>query len=91
VRATEALLKPAADATGGALVWLADGNPEIRRVRPAPGRDMGGSIPGGRGWIGFRSNGLTTSCMAQLPGSQRDQSSLLSRLISMFRIWSFSV
>ncbi|MBL8833138.1 MAG: hypothetical protein JNL71_12175, partial [Rhodospirillales bacterium] len=42
VRATEALLKPAADATGGALVWLADGTPEVRRVRPAPGRDMGG-------------------------------------------------
>jgi hypothetical protein len=68
VRATEALLKPAADATGGALVWLADGNPEIRRVRPAPGRDMGGSVPGGRGWIGFKSNGdFVVTGVAQMP------------------------
>lgn len=55
MRTTDALLKPAIDATGGSTQWLADGMPEIRRVRP--GRDMGGTIPGGRGWIGWRANG----------------------------------
>ena len=66
VRASEALLKPAADATGGVITWLADGNPEIRRVRA--GREMGGTIPGGRGWIGFKINGdYVVTGVAQMP------------------------
>jgi hypothetical protein len=66
VRTTEALLKPAADATAGAIVWLADGTPEVRRLRP--GREMGGAIPGGRGWIGFRNNGgYVVTGVAQTP------------------------
>jgi hypothetical protein len=66
VRATDALLKPAADATGGAVVWLADGVPEVRRMRP--GREMGGSVPGGRGWIGFKANGdYVVTGVAQTP------------------------
>ncbi|MBI3505267.1 MAG: hypothetical protein HY059_10520 [Proteobacteria bacterium] len=66
VRATEALLKPAVEATGGVLTWLADGTPEVRRVRP--GREMGGAIPGGRGWIGFKTNGdFVVTGVAQTP------------------------
>ncbi|MBL8808407.1 MAG: hypothetical protein JNN22_16290, partial [Rhodospirillales bacterium] len=66
VRASETLLKPAADATGGAVVWLADGIPDVRRVRP--GREMGGSAPGGRGWIGFKANGdYVVTGVAQTP------------------------
>jgi hypothetical protein len=34
--------------------WLADGIPDIRRVRA--NRDASGRDPGGRGWIGFRAN-----------------------------------
>jgi hypothetical protein len=55
MRTTDALLKPAVEATGGSVQWLADGIPDIRRVRA--NRDAGGAIPGGRGWIGFRANG----------------------------------
>jgi len=50
MRATEAVLKPDAEATGGSVHWLEDGIPEVRRV--APGDDASGS-----GWIGLRSNG----------------------------------
>ena len=47
VRATDAVLTPAVDATGGSLTWLAkDGLPTTRRVRE--GRDAAG-----RGWIGL--------------------------------------
>ncbi|MGQ0662520.1 MAG: hypothetical protein ACT4P2_02830 [Pseudomonadota bacterium] len=55
VRTTEDALKPAVAATGGQILWLADGAPELRRVRP--GREAGGRDPSGRGWIGFRANG----------------------------------
>ncbi len=66
VRASDALLKPAADATGGAIVWLADGIPEVRRMKP--GREMGGAVPGGRGWIGFKANGdYVVTGVAQTP------------------------
>jgi hypothetical protein len=50
MRATEDILKPDAEATGGGVHWLADGIPQIRRV--VPGQDAGGS-----GWIGIRRNG----------------------------------
>jgi hypothetical protein len=47
VRATDAVLRPVAQATGGGMHWLADdGVPELRRVRP--GRDTQG-----RGWLGM--------------------------------------
>jgi hypothetical protein len=47
VRATEAVLRPVAQATGGGVHWLGeDGVPELRRVRP--GRDTQG-----RGWLGL--------------------------------------
>jgi hypothetical protein len=66
VRTTDALLKPAVENTGGSVQWLVDGVPEVRRVRP--GRDMGGPIPGGRGWIGFRANGeYVVTGVAQTP------------------------
>ena len=54
VRATDQLLRPVVVASGGHVLWLADGLPEIRRVRP--GRDTGGETPG-RGWLGLRTNG----------------------------------
>ncbi|HKY18388.1 MAG TPA: hypothetical protein VJL82_05595 [Rhizomicrobium sp.] len=50
MRATEEVLKPDAQATGGSVHWLADGVPEIRRV------GANDSASGSR-WIGLRSNG----------------------------------
>jgi hypothetical protein len=51
MRATDAVLKPVANATGGSVHWLADGGvPKIRRV--APGRQAFGDD-----WIGLRANG----------------------------------
>jgi hypothetical protein len=47
VRSTDAIMRPLAEASGGAVVWLAEaGLPELRRVRE--GRDASG-----RGWIGL--------------------------------------
>ena len=50
MRATDTILKPDAEATGGAVHWLVDGTPQIRRV--VPGQDASGS-----NWIGIRRNG----------------------------------
>jgi hypothetical protein len=51
MRATDAILKGPAEATGGSVHWLADGGvPEIRRV------DSGSTASGDR-WIGLRRNG----------------------------------
>ncbi|MEX2643944.1 MAG: hypothetical protein WD270_10845 [Acetobacterales bacterium] len=49
LRATPDKLSPLAAATGGGVMWLADGLPELRRV--APGRDTAG-----RDWLGLRMN-----------------------------------
>ena len=50
MRATDAILKAPAEATGGSVHWLADGMPSIRRTQP-------GSIASGEDWIGLRANG----------------------------------
>ena len=50
MRATDEVLKPDAEASGGSVHWLEDGLPEIRRV------GVGESASGDR-WIGLRSNG----------------------------------
>jgi hypothetical protein len=51
MRATDAILRPVATATGGSVHWLADGGvPRIRRV--APDR-----LAYGDDWIGLRANG----------------------------------
>lgn len=51
MRATDAILKPVADASGGSVHWLADGGvPRIRRVPP-------GRLAWGENWIGLRDNG----------------------------------
>jgi uncharacterized membrane protein len=50
MRATDTVLKPDAEATGGSVHWLEDGVPVVRRV--GKGDDASGS-----GWIGLRSNG----------------------------------
>ncbi|HVW74024.1 MAG TPA: hypothetical protein VHC39_10330 [Rhizomicrobium sp.] len=50
MRATDAVLKPDAEASGGSVHWLEDGLPEIRRVGP-------GDTASGDRWIGLRSNG----------------------------------
>ncbi len=47
VRATDRIVGPLAEQTGGHVYWLArDKLPDIRRIRP-------GREPGGRGWIGL--------------------------------------
>ena len=50
MRATDEVLKPDAEASGGSVHWLEDGVPEVRRV----GADDTAS---GSRWIGLRSNG----------------------------------
>jgi hypothetical protein len=50
MRATDTILKPDAQATGGGVHWLTDGLPQIRRV--VPGQDANGS-----NWFGIRRNG----------------------------------
>ncbi len=50
MRATDAVLKPAAEASGGSVHWLADGLPAIRRVDA-------GSTASGSDWIGLTRNG----------------------------------
>jgi hypothetical protein len=50
MRATEAILQPIADASGGSVHWLADGLPDVRRVG-ASGNAAGSN------WIGLRANG----------------------------------
>jgi hypothetical protein len=50
MRATDAILKAPAQATGGSVHWLADAMPNIRRTQP-------GSIATGEDWIGLRANG----------------------------------
>jgi len=50
MRATDTILSPVAEATGGSVHWLADGMPQIRRVAM-------GAAAQGRGWIGIRRNG----------------------------------
>ena len=50
MRATEAILSPIADVSGGSVHWLADGVPDVRRVG-ASGNAAGAN------WIGLRANG----------------------------------
>jgi hypothetical protein len=50
MRATDAILKPLADKSGGSIHWLSDGIPNVRRVDP-------GQSASGSDWIGLRSNG----------------------------------
>ncbi len=51
LKSTDALVRPAVEATGGGLFWLGgDGMPAIRHVKP--GRDLAGG-----NWIGLRNNG----------------------------------
>jgi hypothetical protein len=51
MRATDAILKPVANATGGSVHWLADGGiPRIRRVGL-------GRAAAGDSWISLRENG----------------------------------
>ena len=50
MRATDSILSPVADASGGSIHWLVDGVPEVRRVG-ASGNATGSN------WIGLRANG----------------------------------
>ena len=50
MRATDEVLKPDAEASGGSVHWLEDGVPQIRRVGT-------GDTASGSNWIGLRSNG----------------------------------
>jgi uncharacterized membrane protein len=50
MRATDTILKPYADATGGGVHWLSDGMPDLRAV------DQGGTTRGS-GWFGIERRG----------------------------------
>jgi len=50
MRATDEILKPVAQQTGGSVRWLSDGLPDIRRVGA-------NATASGETWIGLRSNG----------------------------------
>jgi hypothetical protein len=50
MRATDAILKPYADATGGGIQWLSDGMPDLRGVDQ-------GSTTRGSGWFGIERRG----------------------------------
>ena len=50
MRATDTILKPVAQASGGSVRWLSDGLPSIRRVDA-------GSTASGDSWIGLKRNG----------------------------------
>jgi hypothetical protein len=50
MRATDAILGPVVEASGGTVHWLADGMPAIRRIDP-------GAASGGEDWIGLKRNG----------------------------------
>jgi hypothetical protein len=50
MRATEAILAPIADASGGSVHWLVDGIPDVRRVGSS-------GNAAGSNWIGLRANG----------------------------------
>ncbi len=62
MRATDAIMKGPAEATGGSVHWLADGGvPDIRRV------DAGSTASGDR-WIGLRRNGAyRVTSVEQIP------------------------
>ncbi|MCW5751510.1 MAG: hypothetical protein KIT81_10230 [Alphaproteobacteria bacterium] len=61
MRATEDLLAPGVQATGGGMRWLAEAMPDIRRV--AAGRDAAG-----RGWLGLRQHdAYTVTGVTQIP------------------------
>jgi len=49
LRATDEILRPLTEATGGGLNWITEGIPDLRRTRP--GRDSSG-----RGWLGLTAN-----------------------------------
>ncbi|MDP6344689.1 MAG: hypothetical protein QF491_14225, partial [Alphaproteobacteria bacterium] len=50
MRASDAPLRPLLKLTGGGAYWLADGMPDIRRVKAD-------RMARGRGWLGLRANG----------------------------------
>jgi len=51
MRATDSILKPLAQASGGSVHWLADGGvPKLRHVPK-------GRLAWGENWIGLRDNG----------------------------------
>ncbi len=53
MRTSPTPLKPLVEATGGGTFWLAEGMPDIRRVKPE-------RTSRGRGWMGLRSSGEYT-------------------------------
>lgn len=61
LRATPERLKPLVEATRGGILWLADGVPDLRQVKP--GRDAAG-----KGWLGLRRNdAFVVAGVAQVP------------------------
>jgi hypothetical protein len=61
MRATDAILKPLAEATEGGAHWLADGVPQLRQVSP-------GATASGSNWIGIvRNNAYRVTQLEQKP------------------------
>jgi hypothetical protein len=73
MRATDAILRPVARATGGSVHWLADGGiPHIRRTPPD-------RLAAGEDWIGLRANGAYRV-------TQIEQEPLLPPLLALFLV-----
>jgi hypothetical protein len=61
MRATDAILKPFADATGGGVAWIKDGIPSLREV-------SAGSTAAGEGWFGVaRREAYRVTALDQQP------------------------
>ncbi|MBV9548228.1 MAG: hypothetical protein JO256_00980 [Alphaproteobacteria bacterium] len=61
MRATDEVLKPLADATGGSVHWLADGMPQVRQVNSD-------SAAYGSNWLGMvRNNAYRVTSLTQKP------------------------
>jgi hypothetical protein len=50
MRATDEIVKPYAEETGGGIQWIKDGMPQLREVTP-------GSTATGNGWLGIARRG----------------------------------
>ncbi|MBV8976848.1 MAG: hypothetical protein JO261_08410 [Alphaproteobacteria bacterium] len=80
LRATESILKPVADLSGGSVHWLSDGLPSIRRVGP-------GATASGENWIGLRANGAYRVAQVEQQALLPGWAALLLLLTTLLLAW----